>query len=137
MASSKTKTSALYWAAGAVLIVAAGFWWFGVSSSDGALVDVTLPELSRTAQAGQKAFAENCAPCHGKFAGGTDQGPPLIHRIYRPAHHADAAFQLAAQRGVSQHHWNFGDMPPQPQVGDRAILQIIEFIRELQVANGI
>ena len=137
MASKMTRPSTTHWVAGAVLVFAAGFWWFGSSPSGGALVDVTMPELSRTAQAGQKAFAENCAACHGEAAGGTDQGPPLVHRIYRPGHHADAAFQLAAQRGVPQHHWNFGNMPPQPQVGERAILQIIEFVRELQVANGI
>ena len=48
-----------------------------------------------------------------------------------------SAFVLAAKRGVPQHHWNFGNMPPQPQVGDRSLQQIIAYVRELQQANGI
>jgi hypothetical protein len=28
-------------------------------------------------------------------------------------------------------------MPPQPQVGERSMQQIIEFVRELQQANGV
>jgi mono/diheme cytochrome c family protein len=100
-------------------------------------VDVKVPELSPVAQAGQEAFRANCARCHGPTAGGTDRGPPLIHRLYVPGHHADAAFVLAAKRGASQHHWQFGDMPPQPQVGERSLQQIITYVRELQQANGI
>jgi hypothetical protein len=61
----------------------------------------------------------------------------LIHRWYRPDHHADVAFTLAARRGVPQHHWKFGNMPPQPQVGDRSMQQIITFVRELQRANDV
>ena len=47
------------------------------------------------------------------------------------------AFVIAAERGVRAHHWDFGDMPAQPQVGERSIQQIIAFIREVQQANGI
>jgi len=100
-------------------------------------VDVRVPELSPTARAGQAAFEGNCAACHGPTAGGTDQGPPLVHKWYEPAHHADAAFVLAAKRGVAQHHWKFGSMPPQPQIGERSLQQIIAYVRELQRANGI
>jgi hypothetical protein len=28
-------------------------------------------------------------------------------------------------------------MPPQPQIGDRSLQQIIAYVRELQQANGI
>ena len=94
-------------------------------------------DLSPVAQAGQEAFQVQCAECHGPAAGGTDKGPPLVHKWYHPGHHADAAFVLAAKRGVPQHHWNFGNMPPQPQVGDRSLQQIIAYVRELQQANGI
>ena len=44
---------------------------------------------------------------------------------------------LAVQRGARQHHWNFGDMPPQPQVTPEEIRAIIRFVREVQEANGI
>jgi mono/diheme cytochrome c family protein len=111
--------------------------WFLGTGRSGEQVDVTIPELSPVAEAGQAAFAEHCASCHGPAAGGTDQGPPLVHRWYEPSHHSDAAFVLAAERGVTQHHWRFGPMPPQPQVGDRSLQQIIAYVRELQRANGI
>jgi mono/diheme cytochrome c family protein len=119
-----------------VLVAGAAVWWLlpGVTSTN---IEVTVPELSPVAEAGQEAFLANCARCHGEYAGGTDQGPPLIHQWYRPNHHADAAFFLAAKRGVPQHHWKFGSMPPQPQVGERSLQQIVEYVRELQKANGI
>jgi mono/diheme cytochrome c family protein len=118
-----------------VLGIGAALWWLlpGAASTT---VDVKVPELSPVAQAGQEAFRVNCAQCHGEYAGGSDQGPPLIHKLYHPSHHADAAFFLAAKRGVPQHHWGFGSMPPQPQVGERSIEQITQYVRELQQANG-
>lgn len=141
MAKSKlrlkpTTRQNLAW--GGAALVAAGLlaWWLA-SSTGSSRVDVEIPELSPVAQAGQEAFRVHCAECHGAAAGGTDKGPPLVHRWYHPNHHADAAFLLAARRGVPQHHWNFGNMPPQPQVGERSIRQITEYVRELQRANGV
>ena len=103
----------------------------------GGPVSVRIPELSAVATIGQKAFDENCASCHGVSGSGTDQGPPLIHDIYNPGHHANSAFYAAANRGVRQHHWRFGNMPSQPQVSDSQIAAIIRYIRELQQANDI
>ncbi len=101
-------------------------------------VAVLMPaELSPAAESGQVAFAGNCAVCHGENGGGTDQGPPLIHIIYEPSHHADIAFVLAARNGTRAHHWRFGDMPPQPQVSEQEITDIIQFVREVQRQNGI
>jgi mono/diheme cytochrome c family protein len=122
--------------AAVVVGIGAVVWWF-MPGATSTVVDVEVPELSPVAQAGREAFRANCAQCHGDNAGGTDKGPPLIHKWYHPNHHADAAFFLAAKRGVPQHHWKFGSMPPQPQVGERSIQQITEFVRELQRANGI
>jgi len=100
-------------------------------------VSVTVPRLSGLAAAGKAAFDANCAACHGENAAGSDQGPPLVHDVYNPGHHADGAFLFAAQRGVRQHHWRFGDMPPQPQVGKEDLEAIVRYVRELQSANGI
>ena len=100
-------------------------------------VAVQVPELTLTAQKGQVAFDANCAKCHGPNAGGSDQGPPLIHSLYNPGHHGDAAFYLAAKNGVRAHHWNFGNMPPQPQASNGDLAAIIAYVRELQAANGI
>lgn len=100
-------------------------------------VAVTIPDLSPVAEVGRIIFGEHCATCHGATAGGTDKGPPLIHRLYHPGHHADLSFALAIQRGSRAHHWRFGDMPPQPDVAATEIEPIIAYVRELQKANGI
>jgi mono/diheme cytochrome c family protein len=107
------------------------------SSKKGATVDVRVPELSDVALKGKEAFEANCVQCHGKNASGTDKGPPLVHDIYNPGHHADGAFLFAVRRGVRQHHWPYGNMPPQPQMSEDEIAAIVKYVRELQVANGI
>ncbi len=110
-------------------------WWD--AGSRAALVDVEVPAFSGLARKGEKAFAANCARCHGKNGAGTDKGPPLVFDTYNPGHHSDATFVSAARFGVPQHHWRFGNMPPQPQVGDQDLVAIIRYVRELQEANGI
>jgi mono/diheme cytochrome c family protein len=112
-------------------------WKFIGSNSGPNSINVTLPELSGPAKSGKVAFDANCAICHGANASGSDQGPPLIHNIYNPGHHADMSFVMAAKRGVRGHHWQFGNMPSQPQVDDASISLIIRYVREVQVANGI
>ena len=79
----------------------------------------------------------SCVECHGENAAGSDLGPPLIHDIYNPGHHSDGAFYLAVSVGSRQHHWQFGDMPAQPEVTREEVTMIIRYIRELQAANGI
>ena len=96
-----------------------------------------VAELSDAAEAGRKLFIANCAQCHGRRADGTTQGPPLVHQIYEPGHHANASFVLAVTRGVRAHHWEFGNMPAVPGLTIDEIHQIICYVRELQVANGI
>jgi mono/diheme cytochrome c family protein len=105
--------------------------------AEGLIVDVSVPELSSVAARGKVEFDANCAQCHGKNAAGTGKGPPLIHNVYNPGHHSDQAFLLAAKRGVRQHHWPYGNMPPLPQVSGAEITAIVKYVRELQVANGI
>lgn len=100
-------------------------------------IRITVPALSTLASTGQKAFDANCAACHGENGVGTGNGPPLVHDIYNPGHHDDAAFFRAARQGVRQHHWRFGDMAPVPQVSAAKVRAIVRYIRELQVANGI
>lgn len=100
-------------------------------------VTVTVPELSMTATIGMAAFETQCVECHGKNAAGTDKGPPLVHPIYRPAHHGDFSFVRDVTSGVPQHHWLFGSMPPLPHVNRQDIDRMIVYLRELQRANGI
>ena len=93
--------------------------------------------LSATAREGEELFNANCSACHGVNAAGTDQGPTLIDRIYHPNHHSDFSFVSAAGRGVQQHHWGFGDMPPVPGVSPDDAAKIICYVRQVQHANGI
>ncbi len=97
----------------------------------------TVPVLSDTARAGEQVFNANCALCHGMNAAGANQGPPLVHQVYEPAHHQDFAFRNAVRNGVPAHHWLFGDMPPVSGVSDDDVGRIICYVRELQLANGI
>ncbi|MGD9671575.1 MAG: cytochrome c [Hyphomicrobiaceae bacterium] len=99
---------------------------------------VALPvHLSAAATEGQKIFAANCQKCHGSNAAGSDQGPPLVHRIYEPHHHADISFERAVEFGVKAHHWRFGDMPPVSGVSKDQVALVVDYVRELQRANGI
>jgi mono/diheme cytochrome c family protein len=100
-------------------------------------VRLIVPALSHEARAGRDAFDRLCVACHGADASGSAAGPPLVHRIYGPGHHADVAFVLAVQRGVRAHHWRFGDMPPVPSARLDEIGLIVHYVRELQRANGI
>ena len=98
---------------------------------------IAVPTLSSSAKQGEALFNANCVACHGKNAGGTQSGPPLVHKIYEPGHHSDLSFQRAAKLGVRAHHWPFGNMPPVPGVNESDVTQIIAYVRELQRANGI
>lgn len=110
----------------------------GNSGSNGArTIEVKVPTLSAQATTGRAAFDANCAQCHGTSGGGTDKGPPLVHDIYNPGHHADEAFGRAVHQGVVQHHWPYGNMEPLPQVTDAQLAGIVRYVRELQQANGI
>lgn len=100
-------------------------------------VDVVVEGLSEKARTGQRMFNQTCAACHGLNAEGSDAGPPLIHSIYNPGHHSNKAFYRAVTEGSRQHHWSFGDMPPQPTVGFTQMTFILAFIREAQAINDI
>lgn len=101
-------------------------------------IEVRLPAaFSANAEAGKALFNDNCAACHGANAAGTEAGPPLVHRIYEPNHHADYSFVRAVKIGVRAHHWPFGNMPPVPGVRESDVAVIVSYVRELQRANGI
>lgn len=86
---------------------------------------------------GRALFNSKCSKCHGLKGVGTDKGPPLVHKIYEPNHHADMSFYWAAERGVRAHHWGFGDMPPVEGVSKDDVAAMIRYIRGLQKEAGI
>ncbi|WP_205319969.1 c-type cytochrome [Notoacmeibacter marinus] len=100
-------------------------------------LSLSIPDFSTEQLAGKALFDANCATCHGANAAGSEQGPPLVHRIYEPSHHGDQAFILAALNGVRAHHWQFGNMPPVKGVSESDVGKITNYIRTIQRANGI
>ena len=109
------------------------------ASGSTAQLDYSLPpeDFAADPEAGRSLFQSNCMQCHGEEARGTDQGPPLIHRIYEPSHHPDITFHRAVALGVHQHHWEFGEMPPVAGVSGEDTAHIIAWIRQEQRAVGI
>lgn len=124
---------------GSLLFGAAALGYNALSPSQATarIKQITVPPLSQVARAGNKVYDENCAACHGLNGAGTEKGPPLVHDIYNPGHHADEAFYRAVRNGVQRHHWHFGDMPAQPQMDRLSTQAAIQYVRELQAANGI
>ncbi len=98
------------------------------------LLDKPLPEDLKN---GEEKFNNFCSRCHGPQGQGTDNGPPLVHKIYEPNHHGDLAFQRAASLGVRAHHWKFGNMPKIEGVTPEDVTQIVGYIRWLQKQAGI
>lgn len=125
----------LIWGAGGVVVVALAVAI--VVAGGGAPAPVTGTIGIGDPVAGKVAFEETCAACHGVEGVGTEVGPPLVHPYYRPGHHADAAFVLAVRNGVQPHHWNFGPMPPQPQLSDQDIADVTAYVRRIQEAAGV
>lgn len=127
-----------------LVATALAIWWrLDGRGGDGAgagaaLAEVIVPELTAEESRGETLFNTNCATCHGVNAAGRGgKAPPLVHKIYEPNHHADAAFQLAVQNGVRDHHWGFGNMPPIEGISPKNVSQIAAYVRALQRANGI
>lgn len=63
---------------------------------------IIVPEIMcAPSYSGQISFEQSCASCNGKNgAGGTSNGPPLVHLVYETGHHPDGSFQRAAASGV-------------------------------------
>lgn len=122
-------------AIGGVIWIATEF--IGGNDFSSAKAQVIVPKLSAGALAGQKTFNAVCAACHGPNGTGSGKGPPLIHDIYNPGHHDDGAFFRAVRWGAQAHHWRFGNMPPLSNVTEKQTSEIVQFIREVQRANGI
>lgn len=118
--------------AAVVLIVA-----IAVSEGNRSPADARVTRDPAAIEAGGELYAANCATCHGSELQGTATGPPFLHTIYAPNHHADEAFQRAVAGGVQPHHWAFGPMEPVPGLTRPEVALIVEFVRSQQEAAGI
>ena len=81
---------------------------------------------------GQLLYEKYCSACHGVQLNGSDQGPPLVHPFYKPSHHNDGSIYRAALKGVKQHHWNFGNMPPVAGMTPGKMDSVVPYIRYYQ-----
>ena len=131
---SLTKILVIAIMAGGVALLVSNFLGLNKSSRSAVVEPTTLSPLAVT---GKALFEKSCKSCHGARGGGTDNGPPFVHDIYNPGHHPDEAFIFAAQNGVRAHHWKFGNMPPIAGVSGEDVRAIVQYVRELQQANGI
>jgi cytochrome c len=134
-------------AAKSIIICLCGVFFLGCSengsnaesapaSSPTILASAAKP-LPAELEEGEAKFNKFCSRCHGLKGQGTNIGPPLVHKIYEPNHHADMAFQRAAAQGVRAHHWKFGNMPKIDGVVPEDVSQVIAYIRWLQRQAGI
>ena len=86
---------------------------------------------------GQALYELNCSSCHGNDLNGTKKGPPFLHSFYKPSHHGDGAFYRAALKGVTAHHWNFGNMPPVKGMTQSKVKSILAYIRFYQKQKNL
>ena len=126
-------------AAGVAALVAAVWMFSACSRAEPPAVapGVAIGDPPAELADGQRLFLFHCARCHGPGGTGTGHGPALLSKIYEPSHHGDASFLMAIRRGVSAHHWRFGNMPPIPGVSDDDAARIVAYIRWAQRQAGI
>ena len=123
-----------------VFLLLSGLLWVGCSrttSEEQNPVPSLASQPPKEFAGGEALFDTHCVRCHGERAAGTHLGPPLVHKIYEPGHHADPSFHLAVQRGVRAHHWSFGNMPSIPGVKPEDVSEIVSYVRWLQRQAGI
>ncbi|MDZ4094397.1 MAG: cytochrome c [Paracoccaceae bacterium] len=123
------KTTRAFGFALAIALAAGGAWFharptlrsstlamdeIGSVTPVGVVMDVRPYSALSAAAATGKTYCEAVyVSCHGvNAAGQANIAPPLVHQIYEPSHHGDAAFLVAASNGVRAHHWPLGSMPP-------------------------
>ncbi len=106
-------------------------------STDVSSITPVVATDEKKTYSGEESFLNRCAVCHGPNADGSATGPPLVNRLYEIGHHPNFSFHNAVNKGVVSHHWNFGDMPPIPNVPPEEVDAIICHVRDLQRAEGI
>ena len=84
-----------------------------------------------------RCSASTAPSAHGPVGDGTQTGPAAGASHLQPQPPPDFSFQNAVNNGVPQHHWVFGDMAPRPGLSESDVNNIICYIRQLQVNEGI
>jgi mono/diheme cytochrome c family protein len=69
-------------------------------NADNSRLHIPGPDFKADTSIGKRLFSTNCIKCHGSGARGTDKGPPLVDKTYRPGHHGDMVFHFAVSKGT-------------------------------------
>jgi mono/diheme cytochrome c family protein len=135
-AATGTRRAGLF-----IVLAVLGAGWLGIAgcsrSEQPAVSSTAVAEVPAAHAGGRQLFETHCARCHGAGGTGTERGPSFLSKTYEPNHHGDASFLMAVRRGVTAHHWRFGDMPPIPDVPDDDMTRIVGYIRWAQRQAGI
>lgn len=135
--SGRRRTPKVLVAAGVVVLTAVLAACQGGATSNPASAQVAEVVVPTELADGKRLYDTHCARCHGVHAAGTGRGPSFLSKVYEPSHHGDQAFLLAPKRGVTAHHWGFGNMPPVPGVSDEDVAKIVGYVRWAQRIVGI
>lgn len=95
------------------------------------------PPDAQAVASGATLYEQSCASCHGSDLRGTDKGPPHLSEVYASDHHSDDSFRSAITNGAPSHHWDFGDMPPVPDLSAEDIDDILAFVRQQQATREL
>ncbi len=95
------------------------------------------PPDAQAVASGATLYEQSCASCHGSDLRGTDKGPPHLSEVYASDHHSDDSFRSAITNGAPSHHWDFGDMPPVPDLSAEDIDDILAFVRQQQATHEL
>jgi mono/diheme cytochrome c family protein len=90
------------------------------------------PEFQR----GERLYNSYCQSCHGLYGRGEGLGPPLLDSMYSSSVLPDEAIFIAVERGVRQHNFNFGAMPPVKRLSRPETEPVVGYIRWLQGASA-
>jgi mono/diheme cytochrome c family protein len=85
---------------------------------------------------GEMIFNTYCMSCHGLYGRGEGLGPALLDTLYRPDRLTDDAVLAAVERGVSQHNFHFGAMPPVKRITPAEAQLVLGYVRWLQRGFG-
>jgi mono/diheme cytochrome c family protein len=86
---------------------------------------------------GEVLYNTYCLSCHGLHGRGEGLGPPLLDSLYAPARLPDEAIFTAVERGVNQHNFHFGAMPPVKRLGRTEAEPVVGYVRWLQRRAGV
>jgi cytochrome c oxidase cbb3-type subunit 3 len=86
----------------------------------------TLPAANADSSAAQRAFAANCAGCHGLDGKGGERAPDIVARA-NVRKYSDSQLLQILQKGVPQ-----TSMPAFSRLGDHVLRSLVAYLRSLQ-----